>query len=166
MVEYGAALPQFAAPAYHHLRNELARVTDVPVLLAVDDYNLYYDVSRNFADPESPAFKKEKLPARRLAIPNSVYDGHINPRLAFGSFVGATTLTHSARPFYDANESEEIRKSWITVPPYSRSEFDHVISHYRFSNWVRAELPANTREYIYQLTSGVGSDFWSYSQKL
>eukprot|EP01122_Echinamoeba_exundans_P011702 TRINITY_DN4747_c0_g2_i2.p1 TRINITY_DN4747_c0_g2~~TRINITY_DN4747_c0_g2_i2.p1 ORF type:complete len:612 (-),score=130.75 TRINITY_DN4747_c0_g2_i2:108-1943(-) len=166
LVEYGAALPQFSAAAYHHLRAELARVTEFPVLLACDDYNMYYDFSRHFADPESPAFKKEMLPARQLAIVDSLYDCHVNPRLAFGTFIGATSQTQGMRPFLAANESAEAKKGWIEVKPYSRAEFDHVISHYQFTNWVRAELPVNSREYIYQLTSGVGSDFWTYSQKL
>lgn len=135
------------------------------MLIAADDYNMYYNASQNFADPESSGFRKSMLPARQLAIVDAVFDGHLNPRLAYGTFIGATTQSQSVRSLY-AECPEEVRKTWISVAPYSRQEFDNVISHYQFCEWVRNAMPLATREYVYQLTSGVGSDFWAYSQKL
>jgi len=62
LAEYGSVMTEFATDAFVHLRNELSRTYEYPILIAVDNYNAFYNFNQEFRDPESRRYKKEKLP--------------------------------------------------------------------------------------------------------
>lgn len=62
MIEWGLAAPAQAVQTVAHLREELAQVTEVPVLIAIDGVNMLYRMSEYFDD-------EERLPASKLLLP-------------------------------------------------------------------------------------------------
>jgi hypothetical protein len=110
---------------------------------------------------------------------------------ANGTFVGATTENFPTRNMHLALLNQR-DKQWLFVPPYSRTEFETVLDHYRNRSWVvlgphllshsrcslfglslddnilivSLDVSQMMREYIYQLSSGFGRDVWKHTMLL
>lgn len=77
LVEYGAALNEYASTVVYHLKKELERVIEYPVLIAIDDYNELYSYSQVYRNPDSQRFKPEKLRNRDLTLTRLFMDSHM-----------------------------------------------------------------------------------------
>jgi small subunit ribosomal protein S29 len=89
LVEYGSVLIQYTSAVWSLLRNELALVTEFPVLLAVDEYNAVYNPSVSFRNPDSSKYLKEPMNPRQFTTAELFIDAHNGPKLAYGTFAGA-----------------------------------------------------------------------------
>lgn len=170
LCEIGSLFEQHSAKAFIHFRNELTKITDYPVLIAIDNYNSFFGESVGFKDPESQAYVKKQLKTDQLTMVKAFKDAHLNPNLSYGTFIGALSRSKSYKNFnYEMlDESERESNTWIEVPPYSRIEHSSIMKHYIKTLAVKSAVGthSNTEEYVYQLTSGFGSEVLRYSERI
>lgn len=62
MIEWGLAAPAQSVQLVAHLREELAQVTDVPVVIAIDGINWLYHMSEYYNGPD------QRIPASQLLL--------------------------------------------------------------------------------------------------
>jgi type II secretory pathway pseudopilin PulG len=165
LVEYGAALEQYAADACVYFRNELSRVIEFPVLIAIDDYNVMWNRSLVFDNPESRRYIPEPLMTSDLTLASLFFNAHSDHKLANGTFVGATTENFVTRNMHIALLNQP-GKEWLFVPPYTREEFETVMNHYKHTSWVLTDFPQSMRDYLYQLSAGFPRDLWKYTRTM
>eukprot|EP01124_Arcella_intermedia_P022868 TRINITY_DN3501_c0_g1_i1.p1 TRINITY_DN3501_c0_g1~~TRINITY_DN3501_c0_g1_i1.p1 ORF type:complete len:529 (+),score=141.46 TRINITY_DN3501_c0_g1_i1:553-2139(+) len=167
LCEYGAALHELSCEAVVHLRNELQRVIEFPVLITIDDYNILYNYNQVYRDPECKRFKPRKLRNRYLTLTHAFLDIHHNPKLINGAFVGATSCEFPFRHFpVPTNANPDKQCEWLTVPPFSIKETLTVFDHYEKTSFVAAKTSHSTREIIHQLCDGRGNEMAKYCRSL
>ena len=170
LVEYGSVLEAQSAQCFSIFRSEIRRVTEFPVLLAFDSYNVLYNASNAWKNPESTSYYKDPLDPSDLSLGRMFYDAHVNHKLAYGTFIGALTESEPVRRFVEDSSSAHPLEApkYLEVTPYSVPEFTTVMEHYKHKNWVRTDMSSGSSSelYIYQLTSGFAEAIWSYTKKL
>jgi len=165
LCEYGAALHELSCEAVVHLRNELQRVIEFPVLITIDDYNILYNYNQVFRDPECKRFKPRKLRNRFLTLTHAFLDIHRNPKLINGAFVGATSSEFPFRHFPEPTSTNPYTQ-WLTVPPFTVPETITVFDHYEKTSFVAAKTSLSTREIVHQLCDGRGFEMAKYCRSL
>jgi hypothetical protein len=173
VVEYGSVLENAAAQCFNVFKSEIRKVVEFPVLLAFDSYNSLYVPSRDFNDPESTTYHKQPLNPYNMTFGRLFYDAHLNPRLAYGTFIGGLTESMPVRPFIErvpraVRGLPMTQPKYLEVPPYSMNEFTSVMEHYKHKNWVRTRMNSGSASelYIYQITSGFGNAIWDFTARL
>lgn len=164
LVEYGSALHELSCEVVYHLRNEVQRVLEYPVLIAVDDYNSLYNYNQTFREPETERFKPRKLLNRNLTLTRAFIDLHKENNMANGVFIGALSGEITYRHFGPLQDSEHCE--WYNIPPYSLEETLKVMEHYKRTQFIMNELNLGTTEVIHQLCSGRGKDIFKYALSL
>lgn len=174
VVEYGSVLEQFAAQCFTVFKTEIKKVTQFPVLFAVDAYNALYTPSQAFRDPESGAYHKDPLNPYNMTFGRMLYDAHVDHKLVHGTFIGAVSESVPLRSFVHHKPDPKlhggaiVQPKYLEVLPYTKSEFTTVMEHYKHTNWVRTQMSSGSASelYIYQLTSGFPGAVWSYAKRL
>jgi len=173
VVEYGSVLEQAAAQCFTIFKSEIRKVVEFPVLLACDSYNALYVPSRDFRNPESTTYHKLPLDPRDMTFGKLFYDAHLNPRLAYGTFFGALSEDVPVRPFLQRDPAATrgvpmVQPKFLEVQPYSPTEFNTVMEHYKHKNWIRTNMHSGSASelYIYQITSGFGNAVWNFTSRL
>lgn len=175
VVEYGSVLEQYAAQCFTVFKNEIKKITQFPVLLAVDSYNSLYSPSVSFRDPESTAYQKPFLHPYNMTLGRMFYDAHVNHKLVYGTFIGALSESAPLRVFVNHTPDAElhggcalVEPKYLEIVPYSMPEFTSVMEHYKHKNWIRTQMSTGSASelYIYQLTSGFPGAVWSYAKRL
>lgn len=173
VVEYGSVLEQYSAQCFTVFKTEIKKVTQFPVLFAVDAYNALYTPSQAFRDPEVGAYHKDPLNPYNMTFGRMLYDAHVDHKLVNGTFIGAVSESVPLRAFVHHKPDPKLHGSivqpkYLEVVPYTKSEFTTVMEHYKHTNWVRTEMSSGSASelYIYQLTSGFPGAVWSYAKRL
>lgn len=155
LVEYGAALHEHSCEVVYYLRNELQRVVEYPVLIAIDDYNSLYNYNQVFRDPECTHFKAKKLKNTNLTLTRTFHGIHKDCKLANGAFVGAISNEQTLRNF---DVDQEKNKNWVVVKPYSSYETQKVFDHLEKTQYILQDTSFDTRELLNFLSGGRGYD--------
>lgn len=163
LVEYGAALHEYACDVVVLFKKELERVIEYPVLIAIDDYNSMYNYNQRFRDPECTHFLPRKLRNRNLTLTRIFMDSHLDPKLVNGTMIGAVSREPSYRHF---EPEEHKNEDWIEVPAFSDYETAKVFEHYERTGYVMTRTSSGTREVVRQLTSGQGHEIWKWCKAL
>jgi len=163
LVEYGAALHEYSCETVYHLKKELQCVIEYPVLVTVDDYNIFYNYNQVFRDPECPHFKPRKLRNYFLTLTQIFYDMHRDPKLIHGAFVGALSGEITYRYFPVPHDAP---CQWKKVEPFSVYETHKVFDHYQRTQYIQAQTTQNTREIIHQLCDGRGREIARFCQSI
>lgn len=163
LVEYGAALHEYACDTVYHFKKELERVIEYPVLIAIDDYNSLYNYNQRFREPETKRFKPRKLRNKHLTLSRVFMDCHESHGLINGTFVGALCRETSYRHFpIETHKNED----WIEVPGFTPYETQKMFQHYERTKYVYAETSEETRNVICQLCDGRPQEMWKYARAL
>ncbi|OQR90098.1 hypothetical protein ACHHYP_05808 [Achlya hypogyna] len=133
------------------LRAELAKVTKFPVLIAIDEYNSFF---------EKTVFGYEGVDVapRDISFIDALADidetGHREDRqLANGLFVAATTKNFpSAFKFTHQVDCKRVRK---VMHPYSHEELDQLIAYLRSINFWKKDLTATEVSFLRLMTKNV-----------
>lgn len=170
LCELGSLFEQYAPEAFIHFRREISHVTEFPVLFAIDGYNCLFGNSNGYRDPESQSFVKKFLPVERLTMSNAFLNSHIDPKLSYGTFIGALSSGASKYNFHQdmLTRQEKSRNTWIESRPYDKEEFTSVLQHYSHTKAIRTHMSPKsyTEAYVRQLTSGFGRDVSKYCERL
>lgn len=118
---------RYATQAFWELRKELSLVTEVPVMIAIDDVGRLFGNS-DFRDPESMAFIPAELPAARLTLTHALLDHHAHGLLR-GMCLSALTTTLSPNAHFWA-QNKKTPFNLVTVPPtLTRMQFNRYIEY-------------------------------------
>lgn len=129
LVLLGIALPEVAGLAFRDLVKELKIVENVPVLIAVDEYNTWFDKSAFFYD-------HRPIMGNEISVPNALQflqrkkQDTDSWKLKNGLCVAATSFEHSEGnkiSFEDVSASLPFN---ITIPNYNQVEYLSAISYY------------------------------------
>eukprot|EP01087_Luapelamoeba_hula_P013196 TRINITY_DN3771_c0_g1_i2.p1 TRINITY_DN3771_c0_g1~~TRINITY_DN3771_c0_g1_i2.p1 ORF type:complete len:669 (+),score=171.42 TRINITY_DN3771_c0_g1_i2:225-2231(+) len=146
-----------AVDAVHLFRRDLSRVTEFPVLIAVDNYNGLYHHSDFFTPEDITRGRVRQLPAQRLTM-SKIFSNHLDHGMINGTMVCAVTETSVPMKHYRAEFGDD-RKSrlrgQVSVPNYSQKEFAESMRRYQLNaENSHASVSAGTEKYILALTQG------------
>lgn len=126
IVENGIKDEELACIAVIDLKAELAKVTEFPVLIAVDDYNTWFEKTVF-------GFEGKDVQPSDISVIDAFKDigaeGHIKERkLANGLFVAATTENFPSR--FNFKKQVDYRPLRLTMRTYTKEELESVIEYY------------------------------------
>ena len=131
---------------------ELRTAHEVPVLLAMDNVNVWDGLSE-FVDPASRAARP--LPARRLALVDALSTfQHVAPQ--HGASIFATTGHASNRNLHAHFNLRKVRP--VLLQPYSHSALQHALVHYHVSGVLIAEVDAQLVGKVKMLSGAMPKD--------
>jgi len=143
-------------------------VTEFPVLIAVDRINDWYNPSV-FLNPQySKKYFIDPLPPKRLSLVKAFANFHAHG-LSNGTQIVAVDATGGTKRFLkDESDIMSDSASVRVVEPYTKQENFAIMNYYQNIGFIRSEemAPAGTRNYIWHLTGGSGSDLFAYCMNM
>lgn len=154
LLDFGSLSTENSIECIYHFRHELNRVTEYPVLIVVDDLNMFQNNTLYF-DPMFQEFAPSYLPASKLLIPH-IFGNFQTHGLCNGIFVGAVNRSRPMRNF----EQKFKNISAHPVPAYSLDEFYSMRAFYEASHI--AHPPITCGELPYYASSGLGAQCFEF----
>ena len=131
---------------------ELRLATEVPVLVAMDNVNVW-DGRSEFIDPDSRT--ASPLPARRLALVDALSTfQHVAPQR--GAALFATTAHGTQRNLHNHFNLRKVRP--VLLQPYSHNALQHALVHYHVSGVLLAEVDAQLVGRVKMLSGATPKD--------
>lgn len=126
LVENGIKDEELACTAVVDLRAELARVTEFPVLIAIDEYNTWFEKTVF-------GFEGQDVRPQDISVIDALTDvraSGLEPsrELANGLFVAAVTENYPSR--FDLKQQIDYRALRSTMRAYSKDELASVVAYY------------------------------------
>jgi hypothetical protein len=129
------------------LKTELALVTEVPVLVAIDNFNCLFEPSEYY-DMDSKSYKPQRLMPKQLLVPQLFCD-HRNQFMLNGTTAVAWTREGgSPARNITTDESDHV----INVEPYSLPEFQSIMAEYAKAGVMSAGQNRFGVKYLHALT--------------
>lgn len=126
LVENGIKDEDLACTAVVDLRAELAKVTEFPVLIAVDEYNMWFEKTVF-------GFEGKEVFPSDITVIDALKDigaeGHAEERkLANGLFIAAVTENYPSR--FEFKKQVNYRALRTTMRTYTKEELESVVAYY------------------------------------
>ncbi|KAF1323611.1 Atp-dependent dna helicase snf21, partial [Globisporangium splendens] len=126
LVENGIKDEELACTAVVDLRAELAKVTEFPVLIAIDEYNTWFEKTVF-------GFEGKEVFPSDITVIDALKDvdaeGHLADRkLTNGLFIAATTENYPSR--FDFKKQVNYRALRTTMRTYTKEELESVVAYY------------------------------------
>lgn len=136
LVENGIADEELACAAVVDLRTELSNVTEFPVLVAVDEYNTWFEKTVF-------GFEGEEVFPSDISVIDTLKDidaKGFKPerKLKNGLFVAAVTSNYPSKA--DFKKQVDYRKLRKTLRTYSKEELEQVVAYYNEVSFLHGEL--------------------------
>jgi len=165
LVEFGAAIHEISTTVIWHLVEELKRVYEYPVLVAIDDYSVLYNYNQAYRDPDSKAFMPKKLQNQYLTICMALKDFHLQNPLINGNVLLSTTYETTMRHF-DLKKRLTPKAHLMVTPILSEYEFNKIMNHWQRTKFVMADTTRETRKIMLALAGGRGFDLSRFCHSL
>lgn len=151
LVENGIKDEDLACTAVVDLRAELAQVTEFPVLIAVDEYNTWF---------EKTVFGfegKEVLPSD-ISIIDALKDVGAegipeSRKLANGLFIAALTENYPSR--FDFRQQVNYRALRTTMRTYTKEELESIVAYYNQVSFLHDKPTESQLAYFRLMTKGL-----------
>jgi len=160
LLRFGSESFRYAVDSVLNFKEELSRVVEYPVLVAIDSINAF-DYTSGFGNPNAERFTGELMPARNLSLTEIFYH-HKQPGLVRGTCVGAVSGTIPEAEFYAQHGKDHV----LEVPPYALEHFSKVMEYYNGENWTIAKTPRETIRYLHAVTAGIPRELHTYMKHL
>ncbi|KAJ8751548.1 hypothetical protein K2173_016783 [Erythroxylum novogranatense] len=154
LIQIGIKYTQAAVGVLVRLRKELSLVKDVPVLIAIDQYNSWFTFSKH----EEPVTMKSCRPihARELAMVNA-FRSMMHNEMMVGAFSHSTAVGKLRQDLPDVPADAR-----VNLPRYSLDEADAVSHYYLRQRLIRHEAFSEDKwKKVYYLCNGNGAEMRS-----
>ncbi|RWR78986.1 28S ribosomal protein S29, mitochondrial isoform X1 [Cinnamomum micranthum f. kanehirae] len=151
LIQTGLTYTHAAVGVVVRLRKELSMVKDVPVLIAIDQYNSWF----TFSDYQEPVTPRSCRPihARELSTVNA-YRSMMNDDMMVGAFSHSTAVGKLRKDLPDVPLDAR-----INLPRYSLDEAATVCHYYLRQRVIRPDAFSEEKwKKIYYLSNGNGSE--------
>ncbi|KAK6246790.1 hypothetical protein QUC31_018355 [Theobroma cacao] len=151
LVQMGIKYSHAAVGVVVRLRKELSLVKDVPVLIAIDQYNNWF----TFSEYEEPVTVRSCRPihARELAVVNA-FRSMMHDDMMVGAFSHSTAVGKLRKDLPDVPVDAR-----VNLPRYSLDEADTVSHYYLRQRLVRREAFSEENwKKVYYLSNGNGAE--------
>jgi len=160
LLEYAYKNDTYAVNVIYNFRRELNRMTEFPILIAIDRYNFLWDKSAYFDPGDYNRGNLRKLPSQKLML-TKLFSNHQDHGLVNGTMVCAlqTTKPSTIKPFLASCGERHL----YHIPPYTLREFHKVMKHYKEVNFIDPSTTTKaTEQFIYQICSGLPGQIFQY----
>lgn len=161
VLERGAADPEQATAALLWFRNELVVVSDVRVLVAVDNFNCLHNAS-GYSDMDSAKFRAPLLRAAQLTVPSLFTHLH---RQMFLNGVMVAALTHEGGKGCAGFKAAHTAPADVATTPLSLDETAAVFADAQDARTPSAPVQGGpTMAYVHAFTSATPAEVFRFAQ--
>jgi len=157
LAQFGVEYEGVAADVLSLFRLDLNSVTEFPVLVVVDDYNLVFGNSF-YPDMDDTSKGVPRLPCDKLSLVSTLNDP-TSLGLANGTLVAATDRRLGTRAMRAKGIPAELFQEF---EPYSMTEFLRHFDFYKELGWIKQDVSSESLNYIYRYTNGHALEVYKY----